>query len=162
MTRFVKAYTLLIDMIKEGKKIQVDDISNVLSEAIDILSKDTDIICLYAFGSLASATLKPLSDLDFGVLLSYRLDRMERFRRHLDLIGILNRIFKTDEIDLILMNDAPIRFSYNIIKNGRILFCRDKLALIDFHNKTIMQHLDFKYIRESFDRYFLKKAGYYG
>jgi predicted nucleotidyltransferase len=149
-------------MIKEGKKIQIDDIPGMLSKVIHILSKDTFIICIYVFGNLASGTLKPLSDLDFGVLLSYGLNREERFRKHLELIGILNRIFKTDEIDLVLMNDAPIRFSYNIIRNGRVLFCRDNLALINFRDKIIMQHLDFKYFRDGFDRYFLEKVGYYG
>ena len=97
-------------MIEEGKKIQIDDIPSILSKVKGILSKDTFFICLYVFGNLASGILKPLSDLDFGVLLSYGLNREERFRKHLELIGILNRIFKTDEIDLFLMNDSPIRF----------------------------------------------------
>ena len=74
----------------------------------------------------------------------------------------MNAPIPYEEIDLILMNDAPIRFSYNIIKNGRILFCRDKLELINFRDKIIMHHLDFKYFRDSFDRYFLQKVGYYG
>ena len=92
LTTLSKAYTLRNNMIKEGKKIRIDDIPVMLSKAIDILSKETLIICLYVFGNLASGTLKPLSDLDFGVLFSYGLNRDERFRKHLELIGILNKI----------------------------------------------------------------------
>ena len=149
-------------MIKEGKKIQINGLSHKLSEAINILSGDNDIVCLFAFGSLIQGKLKPLSDLDFAVLLSNRLNPRERFQKHLDLIGILNDIFKTDEIDLVLMNDAPMRFSYNIIKKGKILFCRDKKGLINFRHRITMQYLDFKFFRDNFDREFLAKIEYHG
>jgi UTP:GlnB (protein PII) uridylyltransferase len=38
-----------------------------------------DMVALFAFGSLAKNTLKPLSDLDFGILLNSRLRKKQRF-----------------------------------------------------------------------------------
>jgi uncharacterized protein len=52
----------------------------------------------------------PLSDLDFAVLVSSRMSQRERFEKHLDLIGAFNSVFRTDEIDLVLLNDAPLKF----------------------------------------------------
>ena len=38
----------------------------------------------------------------------------------------------SDEIDLVVLNDAPLRVSFNILKDGRLLFFRDKKAIINF------------------------------
>ena len=54
-------------MIREGHKLP-PDVTDRIPALIERISKDPDIIALFAFGSLASDTLKPLSDLDFGIL----------------------------------------------------------------------------------------------
>lgn len=149
-------------MIKEGKKIDIKNINTKLCACITTLKKDRDIVCFFAFGSLVHGRLKPLSDLDLAILLSYRLNRSERFKKHIDMIGTLSEIFQTEEIDIILMNDAPLRFSYNILKKGKLLFCKDEKQLINFRHRVIMQYLDFKFFRDNFDRQFLTGIGYHG
>ena len=148
-------------MLREGHKLLLD-VTDRIPGLITRISKDKDIVALFSFGSLASGNLKPLSDLDFGVLVSNKLDRKKRFDKHLNLIGLFNTIFETDEVDLILMNDAPMRFSYNIIKSGKLLFCADVDALTEFIEKTVKVYLDFRYFRDAFDKEFLKRVGYYG
>ena len=106
--------------------------------------------------------MKPLSDLDFGILVIPSLARRQRFDKHLELLGVFNKHFETDEIDLVLMNDAPMRYAYNIIKSGKLLFCSDSDTLRDFIEKSVKLYLDFKYFRDEFDKEFLKGVGYYG
>jgi predicted nucleotidyltransferase len=120
------------------------------------------VVALISFGSLAKGALKPLSDLDFAVLVSNNLDPTERFEKHLNLIGLFNQVFKTDEIDLVLLNDIPIGFSLNIIFSGRLLYCSNRTELIDFMEKTVKFYLDFKFFRDEFDRAFLEGIGYHG
>jgi predicted nucleotidyltransferase len=148
-------------MIREGRKLP-PDVMDRLPELINRISKDKEIVALFTFGSLARGDLKPLSDLDFGILVIPTLDRRQRFDKHLELIGAFNEHFETDEIDLVLMNDAPMRYSYNIIKSGELLFCSDSDILRDFIEKSIKLYLDFKYFRDEFDKEFLKGVGYYG
>jgi predicted nucleotidyltransferase len=148
-------------MIREGHKLPVD-VTDRIPELVNRISQDQEIIALFTFGSLASGNLKPLSDLDFGVLVSNKLDRKKRFDNHLNLIGLFNKIFGTDEVDLILMNEAPMRFSYNIIKSGKLLYCADTDALTEFIEKTVKVYLDFRYFRDEFDKEFLKGVGYNG
>ncbi len=148
-------------MIREDHKLPPDVIDR-MPELIKRISKDKDSIALFSFGSLASGDLKPLSDLDFGILISVTLDRKQRFDKHLELIGVFNEQFRTDEVDLVLMNDAPMRYSHNIIKSGKLLFCSNPGALIDFIEKTVKLYLDFIYIRDEFDKEFFKGIGYYG
>lgn len=133
-----------------------------MPELLDRIAKEADIVALYAFGSLASDDLKPLSDLDFGILVSSKLDKQKRFDKHLDLIGTFNEVLKTDEVDLVMMNDAPMRFSHNIIKSGKLLYCADSGELTDFVEKTVKLYLDFRFFRDAFDNEFLKGIGYLG
>ena len=148
-------------MIREGHKLPEDVIDRipVLEEQIE---KDTHVVALYAFGSLATGDLKPLSDLDFGILVSSKLGKQKRFDKHLDLIGKFNEVLRTDEVDLVMMNDAPMRFSHSIIKSGKLLYCSNKAELSDFIEKTIKLYLDFRFFRDAFDDTFLKGIGYSG
>ena len=71
-------------------------------------------------------------------------------------------VYKTDEIDLVILNHSPNHFSYQILKTGKLLFCNDKRALIDFREHIIRSYLDFKYVRDAFDSVFLEGIGYHG
>lgn len=126
------------------------------------IAEDKDVVALYAFGSLAEGNLKPLSDLDFGILLSDSLDKLERFKKSIDLIDTFNETLKTDEIDMVILNDDPLRFAYHILKTGKLLHCRDQNQLIDFAEKTIKLYLDFKPARDQIDQAFLEGVGYHG
>lgn len=129
---------------------------------VDRISKDPNVVALFAFGSLATGRLKPISDLDFGILVSQKLSRRERFDKHLDLIGMFNAFLKTDEVDLVLMNDAPLKFCYVILKTGRLLQCSHPEDLIDFSERTVKLYLDFRFFRDDFDRKFMEGLGYRG
>ena len=59
-------------MIRENKKLP-DDVLVRVSRLTPLVSEDQDILALYFFGSDAQHCLQPLSDLDFGVLLSTQL-----------------------------------------------------------------------------------------
>ncbi len=80
-------------MIRDGKKLPVD-VTTRIEPAVARIAADKSVIALYAFGSLAEGNLKPLSDLDFGVLLSGSLDKQGRFHKSIDLLGILNETLK--------------------------------------------------------------------
>ena len=148
-------------MIRECHKIPKNVIERI-PELIEQIEKDTAVVALYSFGSLATGDLKPLSDLDFGILVSSKLGKQKRFDKHLDLIGKFNEVLRTDEVDLVMMNDAPLRFSHNIIKSGKLLYCSNKTELSDFIEKTIKLYLDFRFFRDAFDDTFLKGIGYSG
>jgi predicted nucleotidyltransferase len=148
-------------MIREGRKLPplVTDRIPVIVEEV---SKDSAVVALFSFGSLARGDLKPLSDLDFAVLVSRSLDPRARFEKHLILIGLFNQVFATDEIDLVLLNDLSIGFSYNIIFSGRLLYCANRPELNDFIERSVKIYLDFKFFRDEFDRAFLEGIGYHG
>ena len=148
-------------MIREGVKLP-KDVQNRIPELVHVLACDKDVVALYAFGSLAKNSLKPLSDLDFGFLIDSRLNKRQRSDKHLALIGLFTDTLKTEEIDVINMRDAPHRIAFQILKTGTLLFCRDRLALTDFREVVIQSYLDFKYAMNAFDAVFLRGIGYHG
>ena len=148
-------------MIRDGIKLP-DNVLEKLPEVIQAVKMHPEVMALYSFGSVATNELKPLSDLDFAILLSFRLTRRQRFDKHIELIGIFNTVFHTDEIDLTILNDAAFGFCFVVLKTGKLLYCRNKAELIDFRDQVMKNYLDFKYFRDSFDRTFLKGIGYNG
>ena len=145
-------------MIREEKKIPADA-KDHLTDIVTKISGDNSVSALYVYGSFASGTLKPLSDLDFGILLGKDLDKGERFQKHLELFGTFNETFKTDEIDLIVMNDVAWYIGYNIIKTGTLLLCNNKIDLINFRGELTKKTLDFNHFRNAFDEVFLQGIG---
>jgi len=148
-------------MIREDQKLP-KDVTKRIPALIDRISRDHHVIALFAFGSLATGELKKLSDLDFGIIVSEALNNQERFDKHLDLIGIFNSELNTDEVDLVLMNNAPLKFCYEIFKTGKLLYCAQTSRLVDFFEIVLKRYLDFKYFRDSFDETFLEGIGYRG
>ena len=148
-------------MIRENRKLP-KDVQSRIPLVVKAMANEKDVVALYAFGSMARNALKPLSDLDFGVLLSYRLDKNQRFEKHLDLIGLFTDALRTDEVDLILMNDVSYTICYQIVKTCKLLICNSRMDLIDFTENLIRSFLDFKFIRDDFDATFLKGVGHHG
>ncbi len=148
-------------MIRDGIKLQ-DDVLERLPRLIQALKQHSEVVAVYSFGGAAKNEIKPLSDLDYAILLSGQLSKRQRFEKHLELIGIFNNVFRTDEIDLIILNDAPLRFCYVILKTGKLLYFRNKDDLIDLRDQVLKYYLDFKFFRDSFDKVFLEGVGYDG
>jgi uncharacterized protein len=148
-------------MIRGNKKLP-EDVVEKLPAVVEAISRDSDVSALFSFGSLAGGRLSPLSDLDFAVLISRRLNKRQRSEKLLKLIGVFNSVFRTDEIDLVVLNDAPLKFGHRVLKTGRLLHVRNKRELIDFREKVVKLYIDFRFFRDSFDHGFLEGVGYHG
>ncbi|MBM4330466.1 MAG: nucleotidyltransferase domain-containing protein [Deltaproteobacteria bacterium] len=129
---------------------------------VEALQACEDVVALFFFGGLSRGELKPLSDLDFALLLKANGDRGKMFDRHLELVGIIAKELGTDEFDLIILNTAPLRFAHQILRNGKIIFVKDPQQLGDFQEYVVKKYLDFLYYRREFDRAFLRGLGLHG
>lgn len=99
----------------------------------------------YLFGSCAKGKVGPLSDVDIAVLLDGRLDKQESFDLRLRLINGISSILKTDKLDVVVMNNAPLLLNYNIISEGRILDSKDELERVMFETHILSRYLDRRY-----------------
>lgn len=115
----------------------------------------------YLFGSVASGTAGPLSDLDLAVYVDGRLDL---FNYRLILMEALAKVLKSENFDLIILNKAPIVLKHEIVSNGKILK-EDRRRRVPFESGVLREYLDTAYLRDVQFRYLreqMKRGGFLG
>lgn len=146
-------------MIKR-KRIE-RDISIFLPVLEEKLKEDEDIIFAYIFGGYGKGKINPLSDFDIALFLKENLDF---FDKKISLNSLITSILKTDEVDIVILNNAPCLFVMNILKSGKLLFSKDERKRIDFVVKNMKEYFDFQYYLKRFKDSMIKriKEGKYG
>lgn len=124
-----------------------------------ILEADPRIDYALVFGSTGRGTAHAGSDLDCAVGLRPGL-RLSAFDTG-DLIWRLEAAARRD-VDLVLLDEAGPALAYRVFRDGRVLFVRDRAALVDRKARAILEYLDFKPIEEVFTRAVLKAAALAG
>lgn len=126
-------------------------------ELIKMLKEDKDIITAYLFGSYATDKIAPLSDVDIAVLLDRQFPKDNYFDKQLDLIGEIAHILRTDEVDIVVLNRAPVDFRYSIISKSTILVEKDNRQRVDFETKAAGKYLDTQRIRDEYYSFLHKR-----
>lgn len=116
------------------------------------LSNKDNIILAYLFGSTVRGDTGILSDIDIGVLLDENISNKDRFDVELKIISEIAILINKNKIDIVVLNEAPLLLSYNIIKTGVILKSNEP-ERIKFETRILDEYLDQKYYinRHSYD-----------
>ncbi|AKB63339.1 type VII toxin-antitoxin system MntA family adenylyltransferase antitoxin [Methanosarcina mazei] len=122
----------------------------------DFLSGVGSVKLAYLFGSTARGESNCLSDIDIAVLFDDALLRKESFDPQVELISELTCILKTDNVDLVVLNDSPLLLTYNIIREGIILKSDEPLR-VKFETKMMSRYLDERYHIERHAKESLKR-----
>jgi predicted nucleotidyltransferase len=122
------------------------NIDDLLTEAYEYLRADKDILFAYLFGGLARKKARPLSDVDIAV---YCEEGSFFPEKKLEILGNLVGILKTDEIDLVVLNRAPLAIRMKILENKKVIVDKAPLARHRYESLTMRQYFDFSY-KESF------------
>jgi predicted nucleotidyltransferase len=120
-------------------KKQPPDLTKRLIQAESYLRARNDIAFAYLFGSLAENRATHLSDVDIAVYLTEGKFEDKRFQ----ILGDLIDIFKTDGLDLVILNTAPLILKMKIIQARRILADNFPYIRHTFESATIRTYLDF-------------------
>jgi len=98
---------------------------------------------IYLFGSKATGRCSKLSDIDIAVLLNNG-DNFNLKDLLLDLIFEFSKLFRSDKIDLVILNKASLAVQYNVISNGKILYEINIETRCNYETSLISLYLDFK------------------
>ncbi len=105
----------------------------------------------YLFGSRARGDSGPLSDVDIAVLLAGQPTAEECARQQLALLDKVTAHLRRDDVDVVILNRAPLLLQHRVIRDGKVLFCRDELRRVRYETRALMAYMDFRYYQE---RYF--------
>lgn len=140
------------------KRALITGITGQDKRLLEFLDKQEYVKLAYLFGSVAGGKSGKLSDVDIAVFLDESLKRRDMFNLQLKLISELTSILKTDKLDLVIMNDAPLTLNYEIIKANCTILVRDEEKKIDFEHGILSSYLDRRYYEKRWASEFLKKV----
>ena len=128
---------------------KIDTIPDILLEIKKRLSKNKDVLLAYVFGSVVKNP-KQAKDIDIAVLLNE-----EVFRKS----GLLDAQIKIEaklhdlvhqDIDISVLNGAPLILRHQVLKYGRILYEKNEIVRCDFETKSELKFYDFQPYRRLF------------
>lgn len=108
------------------------------------------IVAGLLFGSQASGRGSDLSDVDVAVWLEP--SREPSLDLRLELTRAAARALGTDEIDLVILNDAPPLLRERAVAGQRLIVDRDPKARVRFEARALLDYLDTKPLRAELDR----------
>jgi uncharacterized protein YutE (UPF0331/DUF86 family)/predicted nucleotidyltransferase len=99
----------------------------------------------YLAGSLSTRTsFGHLTDVDIAILLMQQIKSDQFLDYQLYFFSELAKRLESDNIDVVILNQASLLLKLQVIKYGQILFSRDEKLRVSFETKAIMDYLDFK------------------
>jgi predicted nucleotidyltransferase len=106
-----------------------------------------DVTAAWVFGSRASTGGTRLSDLDVAFLLDAPEGNV--FDRRLTLRADLAAALRANELDVVVLNEAPVGLRHAVTKKGRLVFSRDDRARRRFEVDTWIRYLDMEPFRRT-------------
>lgn len=127
-------------------------------EVVRSLRGSDRVVAVFLFGSQARGRGHASSDVDIAVLLDQAPRGTERYEVIRELLTRLARREMAEQSDLVLLNDAPPALAFRILRDGRLLLCRDKVAVHRFRVRTYDLHADLAWFEERFSRATIERA----
>jgi len=128
--------------------------SNSAKGLVEVSGTDARVLVAYLFGSKSKGVETPQSDTDIAIMLSEIPENLLGF--YLNLIDRLSNILG-DAIDLVVLNTAAPFLKHQVIKHGRIIYCRDDKARVEFEARAEDEYMDLKIYRERYAKALLKE-----
>jgi predicted nucleotidyltransferase len=125
-------------MIKH-KKLPAN-IGDLIPKALIYLQSMPDILFAYLFGSFGRGKRLPLSDVDIAVYLKEPTVVQER---KMKILGALIDILQTDEIDLVVLNNAPLPLRMRILEGKKVVVDREPFLRHHYESLTMREYFDF-------------------
>ncbi len=105
-------------------------VSKELQKVIDELKKHPKVVAAVLFGSWARGEQTPLSDIDMAVFLKDPTPDDEAD------VGSMY----SDDIDLVLFHRLPLYIQFEVLRDGKEIFVKDREALNEMIVKTLLRY----------------------
>lgn len=145
-------------------KSENGDLQKILEKLTHFFQSREEVMFAYLFGSAARNRLTLLSDIDIAVAMDPAkiTEANLPYGYHAELTSHLMNILQTNDIDLVLFNDASPVLKHRIFSEGIKLFCRDSgyekqaflCAFQEYQDTTLLRQTQFFYLNR-----YLKKLG---
>ncbi len=133
--------------LKEGtfrecgrEKNSMKSVKRRLNKLVTIIKHDSQILAIFLFGSAVRDERYEDSDVDICLLMNEDSHTsMEFFQKRMSYLKLFN-------MDIQIFQQLPLYIKIRIIKEGKILFCRNEDRLYEILFRTIQEFSDFEHI----------------
>lgn len=108
-----------------------------------VLRRNKKIRAAFLFGSQATGSVRPTSDVDIGILFEHGEDD-KISGRTLALAGEMMRTLERNDVDVVELNRASTLLRYAAIVHGKPLFVRRKNELPEITFRVLGEFEDFR------------------
>jgi len=123
----------------------LNEVISILKNNLNALLEKYNIKLIYIFGSYAKGKNDKNSDLDIAVLLEKGYNPLDK----LSLIGDFIDIFKRNDIDLVILNDANPVLEHQVIKYGKLVYMKDEDVKVFYEVRVLKEYMDMEYFRNT-------------
>lgn len=128
--------------------IQIKDLKRVIR---DLFKNYEEIQLAYLYGSYAKGVQTEFSDIDIGVILKTDFKETPLYFAELSLN--IEKCFNYKiNVDLRILNNATPRFLFQVIKNSKILFVKNKIFMYEFELKVLYMYQEIKPMLDLYDK----------
>lgn len=115
------------------------------------------VVVAYLFGSRATGLARPDSDVDIAVLLRPEVDRNDYLDLGLRLARELATSTGLGDLDVVVLNDAPLVLRGRVVRDRKVLFSADESARVAYESGTTRVFFDFTLHSDRLDRELLAR-----
>ncbi len=127
------------------------DIQDMTEKLGNFLSKCSDVIVAFLFGSFARGNATAFSDLDIAILFYKKTDSY----RINDLREKLSEVLNIP-LDIVVLNNAAPVIKMQVLKKGILLVNKDPKAYNEFFVNTVKEYDDLKRTRKEIEEKILR------
>jgi len=128
----------MTDTVVEAK---MNLIVHRLRDELPRLLSSRPVVLAYLYGSWARGAVTPLSDVDIALVTSQPLSPLARLDMELDIETELAAL-DIPQADVRVINQAPPAVCGRVVMEGRLLYCRDEKARIEFEARARAHYFD--------------------
>ncbi|MCL0088319.1 DUF86 domain-containing protein [Dehalococcoidia bacterium] len=126
-----------VDLCLNPKQFRAAEVREMIPALRDLLRRH-DVRAAYLFGSALQDRGSCLSDLDVAVLPPPGLD--DQLGYYSDLYGDLCQLFRADNVDVVLLNQADLALQARVVLEGHCILEGDGAA--DLEERVLARHAD--------------------
>lgn len=127
--------------------LEQDTIKHIRQKLGRYFEDKEEFLAAYLYGSAACGKNKTESDVDIAILTTPYKDTMESLKARIRCETEISALLKK-ECDLVFLQEAGELLTFQILKNGIVIFERDREAHRSFRAYRLIQCLDFQFLEK--------------
>ncbi len=138
---------MLLILLKVRQLVNIRNLGKIKEK----LAADDRVAAIFLFGSFARGQAGPLSDVDIAVFLSPQVDSGDYLNIRLEMMGEAAALLESDDIDLLILNEASPALADHVARYGTRLLVKDEASLPAFLERSLVLYLDFEPYAKAYD-----------